>query len=158
MAIGLLKAVNYYGIAEPEFMRDPRDGEYKLLEINARTTRQSWLASACGVSVEYIAYCDILGQPVELSVSPTNGVFWVDDFFDILSCLIQLKEGKLGIGELFGSVKGGKIHSVAAWYDPIPIVVHAIHLGFRALHLSLRNLSKLPRKSDEQRQRTFDDV
>jgi len=151
MAISLLKTVSYHGIAEPEFKRDPRDGEYKLLEINARTTRQSWLAYKCGVSVEYIAYCDILGQPVELSVSPKSGVFWVDDFFDILSCLIQLKEGKLGIGELFGSVKGREIHSVAAWDDPIPLVVQAIHLGFRALRLSLSNLSRLPRKSGEQR-------
>jgi len=151
MASRLLKAISYHGIAEPEFMRDPRDGEYKFIEINARTTRQSWLASECGVSVEYIAYCDILGQPVELSVSPKSGVFWVDDFFDILSCLIQLKEGKLGIRELFGSVKGRKIHSVAAWDDPIPLVVHAIHLGFRALRLSLRKLSRLLRKSDEKR-------
>ena len=150
MAISVLKTASYHGIAEPEFKRDPRDGEYKLLEINARTTRQSWLASACGVSVEYIAYCDILGQPIELSVPPKSGVFWVDDFFDVLSCLIQLKEKKLGIGELFGSVKGGKIHSVAAWDDPIPIVVQAIHLGFRALRSLLSKLSRLPRKSDEQ--------
>ena len=40
-AIQVLKAIKYHGIAEPEFKRDPRDGKYKLLEINARTTTES---------------------------------------------------------------------------------------------------------------------
>jgi D-aspartate ligase len=33
----LLKAINYYGLVEVEYKPDPRDGQFKLLDINART-------------------------------------------------------------------------------------------------------------------------
>ena len=133
LGIQVLRAINYHGIAEPEFKRDPRDGEYKLLEINARISTQSRLPAGCGVDVEYIAYLDATGHSVEASLSPNNGVLWVDDFYDLLSCLIQLKEGRLGIRELFRSMNGKKIHSVAAWDDPIPFLIYPFALGFAAL-------------------------
>jgi len=31
-----LKAIDYYGLVEMEFKQDPRDGQYKLLDVNAR--------------------------------------------------------------------------------------------------------------------------
>ncbi len=31
-----LKAINYYGLVEVEYKQDPRDGKYKLLDVNAR--------------------------------------------------------------------------------------------------------------------------
>jgi len=32
-----LRSINYYGLVEVEFKLDPRDGQFKLLDINART-------------------------------------------------------------------------------------------------------------------------
>ncbi|MCU1241292.1 MAG: hypothetical protein JWO71_2018 [Candidatus Acidoferrum typicum] len=32
-----LRRINYYGLVEVEFKLDPRDGQFKLLDINART-------------------------------------------------------------------------------------------------------------------------
>src|SRR6185312_12978622 len=37
IALRFLKAINYYGLVELEFKLDPRDGKYKLLDVNART-------------------------------------------------------------------------------------------------------------------------
>ena len=45
----LLKEIGYYGLSEVEFKKDPRDGRYKLLEINARTWLWHSLAIRCGV-------------------------------------------------------------------------------------------------------------
>jgi len=144
-AIQLLRAVDYHGIAEPEFKRDPRDGEYKLLEINARTSTQSRLPAGCGVDVEYIAYLDATGQSVEASLSPNGGVLWVDDYYDTLSCLIQLKNRELGIRELFHSMKGKKIHSVAAWDDLLPFLIYPFILStsvFKRLFYELKSAVK----------------
>ena len=138
LAIQVLKAVKYHGMAEPEFKRDPRDGEYKLLEINARTTTESGLPPKCGVNVEYIAYLDSIGQYEEDPISPNNGILWMDEFGDLLSCLIQLKEGKLGVKEIFRSLKGEKIYATAAWDDPIPFFVSLFNLGSAVLRYSLR--------------------
>jgi len=130
--IQLLQAIGYYGFAEPELKKDPRDGKYKLLEINARTTTQNRLAAACGVDIEYIAYLDAGGRCIKNLFSFRSDIFWVDDFADLLSCLMLLKRKELGIGEVVKSFKDRKVHSVAAWDDSAPLIVRAFNLGFSA--------------------------
>src|SRR5271157_5831422 len=44
-----LRAIDYYGLVEVEFKQDPRDGEYKLLDVNARTWGFHILGSVTGV-------------------------------------------------------------------------------------------------------------
>lgn len=137
--IRLLQAIGYHGFAEPELKKDPRDGKYKLLEINARTTSQNRLAAACGVDMEYIAYLDASGGFEKDTVPFRDGVLWVDDFVDLLSCLVHLKRRELGIGEIVESLRARNVHSVAAWDDPAPLVVHAINLSVHALRLLFSN-------------------
>lgn len=133
LAIQLLTEIGYHGIAEPEFKKDPRDGKYKLLEINARTSTENSLSAACGLDIEYIAYLDVTGQEVKDLGSPRSGILWVDDFFDLFSCLVQLKQGRLGMKEIVRSLKAKKVHSVAAWDDLIPFLVHARNIGLGVL-------------------------
>lgn len=146
-SLSLLKAIGYYGVVSPELKRDPRDGEYKLLEINARTITQNRLAAACGLDIEYIAYLDAIGQPLKDSVSPADGIFWVADFIDFLSSLIHLRRRDVTIGELVRSLKIKKVHSAAAWDDPIPFIVHTINAGFGALRLLSSEPSRVLEKS-----------
>lgn len=133
-AFRLLREMSYHGFAEPELKKDPRDGQYKLLEINARTTLQNRLPAACGVDIEYAAYLDCLGTKPDPSVRPRSGVLWVDDFADQKSFLIHLKRRDLSRSEIADSLKLRKVHSVAAWDDPLPFVVRvarALWAGFR---------------------------
>jgi predicted ATP-grasp superfamily ATP-dependent carboligase len=58
----LLRAVGFQGISQVEFKRDPRDGVYKLMEINPRLWQWHGLAAACGVDLPRIAYSDLLGE------------------------------------------------------------------------------------------------
>ena len=44
-----LKAINYYGLVELEYKLDPRDGQYKLLDVNARTWGYHSLGQRAGV-------------------------------------------------------------------------------------------------------------
>ncbi len=134
-AIQVLKALKYHGMAEPELKKDPRDGVYKLLEINARTTTQSGLPAACGVNTEYAAYLDTIGQYQGNSVSPQNGIIWIDEISDAVSCLRQIIKGTLGIRELAQSLRGKKAHATAAWDDPLPFLVSLYY--FAGLHLKL---------------------
>lgn len=59
----LLAAFHYRGLSQVEFKRDPRDGRYKLMEINPRLYQWHGLAAACGVDLPRLAYCDLLGLP-----------------------------------------------------------------------------------------------
>lgn len=138
-AIQVLKAIKYHGMAEPEFKRDPRDGQYKLIEINSRTTTESILPARCGVDVEYTAYLDAIGQDVEESFFPKNDILWVDEIGDLLSCLMQIREGRFGVREVFRSLKGKRVYATAAWDDPLPFFVSLFNFSSAALRYSLRH-------------------
>ena len=57
------RALGYHGIAQTEFRLDPRDGRFKLMEVNPRLWQWHGLARACGVDLPRIAYFDVLGRP-----------------------------------------------------------------------------------------------
>jgi D-aspartate ligase len=59
-----LRGLGYHGISQVEFKRDPRDGRYKLMEINPRLWQWHGLAAACGVDLPLIAYRDLTGESV----------------------------------------------------------------------------------------------
>jgi D-aspartate ligase len=63
--LGLLQALGFHGISQVELKRDPRDGRYKLMEVNPRLWQWHGLAAACGVDLPLIAYRDLTGEPVE---------------------------------------------------------------------------------------------
>jgi D-aspartate ligase len=67
----LLAAVGYRGISQVEFKRDPRDGRFKLMEINPRLFQWHGLAAACGVDLPRLAYEDLLG--LESAPASMNG-------------------------------------------------------------------------------------
>lgn len=136
--IRLLQGIEYHGFAEPELKRDPRDGKYKLVEINARTTTQNRLAAACGVDIEYVAFLDAVGRCTKSLLSFRRNVFWVDDLFDLLSCLMLLGRKEIGIGDIVNPLKARSVHSVATWDDPAPLFVHAMDLGYKGLRLLTR--------------------
>lgn len=133
--INLLQEMGYYGFAEPELIKDPRDDTYKLLEINARTTLQNRLASVCGVDMEYLAFLDANGKSIKDSTSFRSNVLWVDDLADFPAFLIQLKRKDLSMSAIVKMLKLGKVHSVLAWDDPVPYVARLADRGLRFLRL-----------------------
>ncbi|MBL7179816.1 MAG: ATP-grasp domain-containing protein [Desulfobacterales bacterium] len=56
MAVKLLKALDWFGVAMVEFKLDPRDGLPKLMEINPRFWGSLSLAVAAGVNFPYLLY------------------------------------------------------------------------------------------------------
>ena len=50
------------GLSQVEFKRDPRDGSYRLMEVNPRLWQWHGLAAACGVDFPRIAYEDLVGE------------------------------------------------------------------------------------------------
>ena len=69
-ALRLLQAFEYYGLSQVEFKRDPRDGRFRLMEINPRLWQWHGLAAACGVDLPRLAYADLVGEtPPEVSMN-----------------------------------------------------------------------------------------
>jgi D-aspartate ligase len=74
--LAFLRALGYHGISQVETKRDPRDGRYKLMEINPRLWQWHSLAAACGVDLPYIAYRDLVGDPLTPARMHSDGKRW----------------------------------------------------------------------------------
>jgi D-aspartate ligase len=122
-AVHYLQDIGYYGLAEPEFKLDPRDGLYKLIEINTRSVTQTVLAAACGVHVEYLAYQDLLWGNVEPLKPADKSILWIDEINELHYHLSRIRRGSLAFWELIGLAKEKKIFAGAAIDDPVPFLV-----------------------------------
>ena len=60
----LLQELHFHGVSQVEFKRDPRDGRYRLMEVNARHWKWHSLAAVCGVNLSLAAYRDAIGRPL----------------------------------------------------------------------------------------------
>ena len=75
-SLRLLETCGFSGISQVEFKRDPRSGEFKLMEINPRLWMWHSLAAACGVNLAHIAYLDLTGRPPQPSTSEGCRKHW----------------------------------------------------------------------------------
>src|SRR5258705_7376668 len=74
--LALLRALGFHGISQVELMRARRDGRYKLLEVNPRLWQWHSLAAACGVDLPWIAYRDLIGDPLPPARMHGDGKRW----------------------------------------------------------------------------------
>lgn len=72
----LLQALDFHGIAQVEWKRDPRDGRLKLIEVNPRLWQWHGLTGACGADVTQIAYHDLIGMDVPAARTNSSGKRW----------------------------------------------------------------------------------
>lgn len=114
-----LRAINFYGLAEVEFKQDSRDGQYKLLDVNARAWGFHGLGQVAGVDFPYLLFADQLGLPVEPCRGRT-GVGWLRLLTDVPTSMSDLFRGYLSPRSYLQSLHRTKTESVFAWEDPLP--------------------------------------
>ncbi len=104
----LLKALNYTGVCEVEYLQDPRDKQYKLIEINARTWLWVELARQCGVNFAKMAYDFVNNDKVDYPSEYDTSKYWINPFSDFAFSTVSIFTGKLGIKEYLKSISNGK--------------------------------------------------
>jgi D-aspartate ligase len=109
------------GMVEVEFKQDPRDGQYKLLDINVRPWGWHSLGQACGLDFPFIQYCDLLGQCLA-PATPRYGHQWVRLLTDLPAGYQEIRAGTLSPLEYASSLVGRTTFSVLDWRDPFPAV------------------------------------
>lgn len=134
LGLKLLKSINYRGLANVEFKRDPKDGQFKLMEINVRSSSHVGMAVDCGVDLPTIAYKDALREPVDPVDSYKLGVKWTDLGQDFGSFLHYYRTKQLGFWSWLRSVKDTQSHAYFAWDDPLPIVYRGLQLIGSVFH------------------------
>jgi predicted ATP-grasp superfamily ATP-dependent carboligase len=115
----LLHELGYHGVSQVEFKRDPRDGKYRLMEINARHWMWHSLATACGVNLSLAAYRDTIGDPY-VAPRQTDGLKWVVSLTDVRDAFSRWRKGDEKLGPWLRSYKGVKVDGLYSLKDPVP--------------------------------------
>ncbi len=126
----LLKAMNYYGISEIEFKRDPRDGEFKLIEMNARTWLQHSLATRCGVDFPYLLFSDMIGKQIQQVNNFNDNIAWMHIYTDIAVMLNSILKKEMKIKDCISSLKCEKEYAVFSLDDPLPFIAETLILPY----------------------------
>jgi D-aspartate ligase len=127
-----LRAINYYGLVEMEYKFDARDGEYKLLDVNARTWGYHSLGFGAGVDFPYLLFCDQLNRPAEPQRGKP-GVSWLRFATDFPTAISQIFSGRLGWKEYLRSVQSANVGAVLSREDPLPAFAELVLLPYMAL-------------------------
>ena len=120
-----LRDINYYGLAELEYKLDPRDGQYKLLDVNARTWGYHTLGQRAGVDFPYLLFSDQLGESLQ-TCRARVGVKWIRLVTDLVTGLIEIKRGNLDWKGYVRSLISFDIESVFSRDDPLPAVIEML--------------------------------
>ncbi len=124
-----LKEIDYYGLVEVEFKQDPRDGQYKILDVNARTWGFHTLGVSAGVDFPYLLYADQVGSPITPCQGRT-GVGWLRLVTDVPTVLAGFLTGRLGLGGYLQSLRNTRVESVFSLDDPLPSLAEIVLLPY----------------------------
>lgn len=116
----LIKALNYTGVCEIEFMRDIRDGYYKLIEINPRTWLWVGLAKACGIDYAKMMYRYVNGIEQTYPTTYEVGVKWRNAITDWVFGMQAILKGYVTLCEYCSSFKGKIVNAIWSWRDIKP--------------------------------------
>jgi D-aspartate ligase len=123
LSIPLLKALNYTGVCEVEYLFDPRDSKYKLIEINARSWLWVGLARACGIDYAGLIYNHCNNKPNQFPGQYEAGIKWINYLTDTYISLKMILKGDLSVAGYLKSLRGNKVRAAFSWSDPVPAIM-----------------------------------
>ena len=131
--LALLRGLGFHGLSQVEFKRDPRDGAYKLIEVNPRLFQWHGLAAACGTDLTQIAYFDLLGTPPPPARSNGASASWGPH--KVRSTLWGRKRWAITLmrGSRPALVRPPYVDAILALDDPRPAAAQVVGLVRRRL-------------------------
>jgi predicted ATP-grasp superfamily ATP-dependent carboligase len=120
----ILSRIGWWGMANAEYKLDPRDGRYRLMEINGRCFLMQGLALAAGVDYPGIAFQDVVhGERRPVAAHAWDGV-WINAIDDLYHGLMFRQMEGLGPRDYWAPWRRRKVFAVLSRDDPAPFVAH----------------------------------
>jgi D-aspartate ligase len=115
----LLTAAGYRGAFNAEFKHDGADGQFKILEVNARPAWYVGTIASSGVDIPWMLYLDAQGLPVPDATEYRVGRYQVVEPRDARAILAALRRRKRPRGPVVRPWLRGD-HTHFWWSDPWP--------------------------------------
>ena len=124
----LFRHVGLRGLANVEFKFDARDGQYKIIECNARFTAANCLVAASGFDLSVFVYNRIVGLPQSPLTTFKRGLRLWDPALDVLSFLKLRRRRQLTFAGWLRSLFHRQTFAYFAWTDPMPALARGVRL------------------------------
>jgi len=124
-----LSAINYYGLVEMEYKLDQRDGQYKLLDVNARTWGYHAIGPSAGVDFPHMLFADMIGESVEARRGRA-GVKWIRLLTDVPTATLEILKGRRNLWSYLRSMRGIDVESVFSGKDILPGLVELVRFPY----------------------------
>lgn len=118
----LLAAARFTGLAEVEFKQDPRDGRFKILDVNPRVWGWHTLSVRAGVDFSYLLWLLTKGEPVPI-LQARAGERWIHGSADLRVAVAEILNGGFSLSSYLRSIRGPKESAIFAWDDPLPALL-----------------------------------
>ena len=118
----VIGALNFTGLIEVEFKRDPGSGRYKLLDINPRVWGWHTVGRAAGVDFPVLMWEMLSGRSVGPLVG-RPGVRWVHAVPDLAMAVKEIARGRLSPLRYLRSLRPPIEPAVFALDDPLPALI-----------------------------------
>ncbi len=134
LAEKLLKTLEFTGVCEIEFLLDPRDHEYKLIEVNARTWLWVNMAIKSGINYPVMVYNYLNDIPMNYPYNIGSKCEWMHYLTDIPFSLAGIVRGKYSIKEILSSYRELPSPAVFDFNDVLPSFAEIALLPFLIFH------------------------
>ncbi|GAG81148.1 unnamed protein product, partial [marine sediment metagenome] len=128
----ILRAMGFYGYSCTEFKKDPRDGVYKLMEVNGRHNLSTLLAVRCGINFPWIHYKHYIENELPQSMEYQYETYWIDIMRDASNSISYIKESR-SIIQFLRPYISSHIFAILDFSDIRPFTQRCLYLIKRVL-------------------------
>jgi D-aspartate ligase len=147
--VRLFESLQFRGLGSVEFKRDPRTGEFKIMEPTVgRVNLQSETATANGVNLAWIAYAHLAGLKSGPIRRRSREAIWVNEFTDLQSGMARVRRGDLSLGNWMRSYRRPRYYAWLSWKDPLPALVMGSRLAVKAVARGLASMFRRTPRPD----------
>lgn len=126
MAIDFLKAIDYFGMSEVEFMYDEMSQEFKLIEINPRTWKWHSLANKLGINLFEMMIYYLEGKTITPKRNELANVAWVERLTDTYIVCKEILKGRLTLSDYRKTMRMPKESATWSRRDPLPAIMYVL--------------------------------
>jgi D-aspartate ligase len=118
-----LRQIRFRGIAVAEYKHDPRDGTFRILEINGRSILCNNLLRRAGVDLAGLAWSDYIERCPETARTQHWPGVWINLHADLLYSILRSRKENLALKDFLAPYRRPMIEAVWSARDPKPFLV-----------------------------------
>ena len=130
LAKRMMSQTSISGPVELEFKRDPRDGSFKLFDVNVRLWAWHALCTACGLDFARMQF-EVAEGSWPAPMEARYGRRWMRVPTDVPAAIQAMRRRELGLGRYLRTLRLPIQPSVLDWRDPLPFVGDLAQIAIR---------------------------